>query len=408
MAPVNANADLAVGMSENVGKARVALGIIFFINGMTIATWASRIPAVQLKLGLGTGALGIALLSMAIGALISLTFAGSVCARFGSRTVIAATLGLLSLSLILPAYAPNLALLSVSIAAMGLVSATLDVAMNAHAVLVQRSCNQPIMSSFHALWSIGGIAGACTGAAMAYAGVKPELHFPAVAAALFVAGLVVTGGLFDAAADRAPSSQPQDNALSNVWRLTKSRFLLAISAIMFCCFLVEGAMGDWSTVYLQEVLHSEPGFAVLGYAGFSITMAVGRLCGDWLNKRLGESALVLGGSLFALLGLALVLVPLNAIVAVIGFCCIGLGVANIVPIAFTAAGNAKELDAAPAIALVALLGYIGLLVGPALIGFAAEILTLRIALALLSLLLIVMALISNGVVRGNHSQPDHL
>jgi MFS family permease len=149
---------------------------------------------------------------------------------------------------------------------------------------------------------------------------------------------------------------------------------------------------------LQEVLHASPGFAVLGYAGFSITMALGRLCGDWLNNRLGQVALVLGGSLMAILGLAMVLLPMNQISAVIGFCCVGMGVSNIVPIAFSAAGKTKDLDAAPAIAVVALLGYFGLLLGPALIGFAAEVLSLRIALGLLTILLLAMILVSRGVV----------
>ncbi len=402
-------AKLPGAMSKKIAKARLALGIIFFINGMVIATWASRIPAIQLKLGLSAGPLGIALLSMGIGALISLSFAGWICSKFGSQKVIFATVNLLCFSLIFPAFASNLALLSISIVVMGVISATLDVAMNAHAVLLQRNYEQPIMSSFHALWSIGGIAGACTGAAMAYANIKPELHFPGVAVVLFVLGMVITGWLVPSAADTASGAQPIGNALSNLLHLSKSRFLIVISTVMFCCFLVEGAMADWSTVFLQEVLHASPGFAVLGYAGFSITMAMGRLCGDWLNNRLGQVALVLGGSLMATLGLSMVLLPMNQVLAVIGFCCVGIGVSNIVPIAFSAAGKTKDLDAAPAIALVALLGYFGLLVGPALIGFAAEFLSLRIALGLLTILLLVMALVSRDVVGDDISatQPKH-
>lgn len=397
-------------MSKDIAKARLALCTIFFIHGMVIATWASRIPAIQLKLGLSAGPLGVALLSMGIGALISLSFAGWICGRFGSQKVIFATVNLLCFSLIFPAFAPNLVMLSISIVVMGVISATLDVAMNAHAVLLQRSYEQPIMSSLHALWSIGGIAGACTGAAVAYANIKPELHFPVVAVALFIVGTVITGSLLDSAADTASDAKPTGNALSSLLHLTKSRFLIVISTIMFCCFVVEGAMGDWSTVFLQEVLHANPGFAVLGYAGFSITMALGRLCGDWLNNRLGQVALVFGGSLLATLALSIVLLPMNQILAVIGFCCVGIGVSNIVPIAFSAAGKTKDLDAAHAIALVALLGYFGLLVGPALIGFAAEVLSLRVALGLLTILLLVMALISRDVVRDNTSdyQTNHL
>lgn len=179
--------------------------------------------------------------------------------------------------------------------------------------------------------------------------------------------------------------------------LSGSGFLLALSVMMFCCFLVEGAMGDWSGVFLQQSLKTDAGFAALGYASFSVAMTIGRLLGDKLNVKFGATAMVRYGCVVALIGLCLIIFPANPVLALFGFAFIGLGVSNIVPLCFTSAGNAPNMEPGPTIATVALVGYFGLLAGPPIIGFAAEVLTLRIALALLSILLISMILLARFV-----------
>jgi MFS family permease len=377
--------------------ARFAIGMMFFINGAAIATWASRIPAIQEKLALSTGNLGIALLSMAIGALAAMSFAGALSARIGSRPVIVWTMILTCISLVFPAYAPNLLLLSLAVISLGLFAGSLDVAMNAHAVAVERAYRRSIMSSFHALFSIGGIAGACFGAVMASMKVSIEVHFPISAALLLVTGLTCKNWLLPASADATGREVSGSLHLNTLKLLFNSQYLLALSIMMFCCFLVEGAMGDWSGVFLQQTLKTEPGFAALGYASFSVAMSVGRLLGDKLNEKFGSAVMVRGGSLFALAGLCLIIFPSNPLLALLGFASIGLGVSNIVPIAFTAAGNAPDMEPGPSIATVALVGYFGLLAGPPVIGFVAEFLTLRNALALLSILLIGMMFLARYV-----------
>lgn len=378
-------------------RARMAIGVVFFVNGAVVATWASRIPAIQTKLSLGTGNLGIALLSMAFGALAAMSFAGALSARFGSRPVIVWTLLFTCISLVFPAYAPDLLTLAISVAALGLFAGSMDVAMNAQAVAVERAYGRPIMSAFHALFSIGGIAGACFGALMASLRIGPESHFPAIACVLLAAGLICKKWLLPASADKTGAKVNASMHLDTLKLLASSKFLLALSVMMFCCFLVEGAMGDWSGVFLQQTLKTDAGFAALGYAAFSVAMTLGRLLGDKLNVKFGAAAMVRHGCVVAIVGLCLIIFPGQAVLALLGFAAIGLGVANIVPICFTSAGNAPNMEPGPTIATVALVGYFGLLAGPPIIGFAAEILTLRIALALLSILLISMILLARFV-----------
>ncbi|HEY9679889.1 MAG TPA: MFS transporter [Drouetiella sp.] len=383
--------------SDEPKKARLAISLVFFLNGAVVATWASRIPAIQDKLHLTTSTLGIALLSMAVGALAAMSFAGALASRFGSRPVIVSTMICTCLTLILPAYASNLFLLSASVALLGLFAGSMDVAMNAHAVAVERAYSRPIMSSFHALFSIGGIAGACFGALMAWFRVAPELHFPCCAIALLIAGLLVKNGLLPASVDATGAKVNGAIHLETLQLLCDSRFLAALSALMFCCFLVEGAMGDWSGVFLQHTLKTDAGFAALGYASFSVAMSMGRLLGDRLKEKFGSPAMVSGGSILALAGLCSIVFPGIPVLALVGFALIGLGVSNIVPIAFTSAGNAPDMEPGPSIATVALVGYFGLLAGPPVLGFVAEFVTLKYALALLSILLISMIFLARFV-----------
>jgi fucose permease len=338
-----ADPDLAAIIPNNLRMARFALSAVFFINGGAVATWASRIPAIQEKLALGSGQLGIALLSMAVGALIAMSLAGAMSTRSGSRPVIVWNMILSCFSLLLPAFAPNLVLLSLSVGALGLFLGSMDVAMNAHAIAIERAYGRPIMSSFHALFSIGGVSGAALGTLMAGMNVAPEVHFCISAVILLMLGLVSKRWLLPASADATGSKISASIHLETLQSLFSSKFLLAASIIMFCCFLVEGAMGDWSGVFLRQVLKTDSGFAVLGYACFSVTMCIGRLTGDAVIQKLGAFTVICVGCLVALAGLCLVIVPSNAISALFGFACIGIGVSNIVPIAFSCGGNAPNM-----------------------------------------------------------------
>ena len=375
-----------------INKARIACGAMFFLNGSAFSTWASRIPSIQDKLHVGTGLLGIALLSMAVGALIAMCFAGRLIANLGSRPAIGIMACCASAFLALAGLPDNLVVLSLVITLFGLTLGCMDVAMNSHAVVVEKTIDKPIMSGFHALFSIGGIFGACGGAAIAHLNIRPELHFFGVTIFLLLLNAASYRFLLPASVDKSTKAEGGVNIKQSLSYFTKDQALVAISIIMFCCFLTEGAIGDWSSVFMHSVLNTDTGTAALGYAAFSITMAIGRLSGDFLVARFGQLPMVRGGSVLAMLGLALVVLPCATPVpvSILGFGLIGIGVANIVPIAFSAAGNVKGISAASAIATVALIGYFGLLAGPPLIGFLAEIVTLRLALIVLAALLMTM------------------
>jgi len=391
--------DLTTLSKQATEKARTAAGLMFFINGSAFATWASRIPAIQEKLQLGPGLLGVALLMMAVGALTAMCFAGRWIEMRGSATVtVAAMVGaLIFLSVV--AFSGNLVALCLLVGVFGLLLGTMDVAMNSHAVVVERAYQRSIMSGFHAQFSLGGIFGSTMGAIMAHFAIKPEIHFALCAVFLALLGAYFQKSLLSSQADKNTSTESSGTMKNSLAHFARSKRLIALSTIMFCCFLIEGAVGDWSGVYLKGTLMADAGTAALAYASFSVLMTGGRFCGDWLNETLGKTMLVVGGSALALVGLLLIILFSNAWLAIAGFALIGLGVSNIVPIAFTAAGNVSEIPTGSAIATVALIGYFGLLAGPPIIGFTAELITLRLALLLLGALLVTMIVMAKWVKR---------
>jgi fucose permease len=376
---------------------RTAVGIMFFLNGAAVATWASRIPAIQERLNLDTGPLGLALLSMSVGAMIAMSLAGALSSSIGSRPVIVWTMYLSCLALILPAFATNLVFLCLSVVILGIFLSSLDVAMNAHAVAVERNHGSSIMSAFHALFSIGGIFGAATGALLAWLKIAPEPHFTGMAIFLCVLGFIGQRWLLPAEADATHAKISNTVHLETLQVMFGSKFIFAVSVILFCCFLVEGAIGDWSGVYLRKTLLTSQGFAALGYAAYSVAMCIGRLTGDIIIHKCGRLNVVRFGSLIALVGLALVVGFEVPAFSLIGFSLIGLGVSNIVPIGFTAAGRSQDVEPGKAIATVSLMGYVGLLLGPPLIGFAAQIVTLRVALGILGIMMVAMVVLSQFI-----------
>jgi fucose permease len=280
---------------------------------------------------------------------------------------------------------------------LGIFLSSLDVAMNAHAVAVERNLGKPIMSSFHALFSIGGIFGAAVGALLAWMKVSPEPHFVGMAITLCVLGSLGQRWLLPASADATHAKISNTVHLETLQCMFGSKFIFAVSVILFCCFLVEGAIGDWSGVYLRRVLLTSQGFAALGYAAFSVAMCTGRLTGDIIIHKCGRLNVVRFGSLIAIAGLALVVTFKMPALSLLGFSLIGIGVSNIVPIGFTAAGNSKDVEPGKAIATVSLMGYVGLLIGPPLIGFTAEVVTLRVALGILGITMIAMLALSRYI-----------
>ena len=368
---------------------RFAVLGIFFVNGVVIGTWVVRIPAIKENLGLGEGLLGVALLGAAVGALVAMPIVGALVSRLGSRRVVGTAALLLSVSLLMPALAPNLPALVLALAMLGAANGGLDVAMNAQAVAVERGYGRPIMSSFHAAWSFGGLAGAALGGLSASQGIGPLPHFSAVAVLSAIAFVVAYGSLLPSRADASEEGAP---AFAR-----PTRALLGLGIISFCVLLGEGAMGDWSAVYLDDTLNTGPGFAAAGYAAFSLSMAFGRLFGDRLTERLGPATLVRSCGALAAVGLGVALAVGQPLVALAGFACAGAGFSIVFPTALSAAGRTGTVATGPALAAVSTAAYTGFLVGPPFIGFLAELTGLGTALYLVVTLSVAVVVFAGAV-----------
>jgi len=378
-------------------SSQLAVAGVFSLNGFTFASWVVRIPTVQEKLALSEGPLGIVLLGGVAGSVMSMPFAGWLVSRLGSRPVVATSAFLTSLALPLLALSPSLPLLVLAFVFLGITVGALDVSMNAQAVAVEKGYGRPIMSSFHAAFSFGGLAGAASGGFVASLGVGIVPHLLGVAVLTAVATLPAYRALLPASTDVAGEGPAFARP---------TRTLAGLGAIAFCVLLGEGAMADWSAVYLSGPLGTGPGFAAAGYAVFSLTMATGRLIGDRLVQRLGAVTLVRSGGALAALGLGLSLTVGQPAVALAGFACAGAGFSIVFPVALSAAGRAKGAAPGPAIAAVSTAGYSGFLVGPPAIGFLAEAVGLGGALYVVVLLSATIALLSRTVEAATRGKGD--
>jgi MFS family permease len=373
----------------------------FLLHGLITSTWVSRIPAIQAALGLTNAHLGLCLLGTAIGSVIAIPLTGWLVTRHGSKHVTAwSTLGF-SVALVAPSLAVNAGTLFASLILFGAMAGTNDVAINAQAVAIEKATASPAMSRFHAMFSIGGMIGASLGGLVAARSIAPQLHL-AVASALFlVLSLVTAPLLFDAHDNRRERSQG----------LHPSRIppvLIMLAAIGFCMFLSEGAIADWTGVYLKQDLSANGGLAAAGYAVFSTGMALFRLLGDAVAARLGPVRTVRAGALLAAAGLTFALTAHSPLSALPGFALTGAGFSVIVPLVFGAGGRVDSVGSGAGIATVSGSGYIGFLFGPPLIGLVAQQASLHIALFVVVALSLLAAVMANAVREtGSAQQSTH-
>ena len=369
--------------------AQRAIRLVFLANGTIFAAWAPLVPLVRERLGLAEAALGLALLALGAGGILAMPLAGGLVARHGSRAVsVVAGVGFAAMLPMLP-LAPSGPLLALALFLFGATGGLMDVSMNAQAVAVEARGRRPIMSSIHGLFSLGGLLGAGVTTVLLALGLPPLLAAAPVAlggAALLVAQVP---WLLPREADHPGEGQGFVLPRGPVVGLG----LIGVAALM-----AEGSMIDWSGIFLTQERGQALRLAGLGFAAFSVAMAVARLAGDAVNQRLGPVAMLRGGALLAAGGfLAATALPW-AWAALTGFVLIGLGLANMVPLLMSAAGRQRDVAPGTAIAAVATLGYSGLLGGPAVIGFGAQAASLPVALGGVGLLLLGVAAAA-GLVR---------
>ncbi len=375
--------------------ARWGVGLIFFVNGAAFASWVSRIPALRAGLALGDGTLGSVLFAMSCGVLLSFPLAGKGAQLLGARQL--ALLAGVALLMMLPmpflvGIVPSLVLVMLEVgAALG----TMQVAMNVLAIDVQARVPRPIMSSLHGAWSAGGLVGAGVGSLAAHADVPPLGHLAGVAVALgallLLALVLLSRARLPARAGRA--SAPPRPSMS--FRRGGDRVLLGLGMICFCAFLTEGALADWSAVWLHDKAGASESMAALGYAVFAGAMTTMRMLGDRLLEVVGTVRLLRTLTALGTAALAGALLLARVDGAMVALLLLGLGMATVVPTAFAAAGRradaraggaAGEASEARAVALLSGFGYTGLLLGPPVIGWLAQATSLTCALGLLVLL----------------------
>jgi MFS family permease len=383
---------IAVASTPSVRAARVAATVIFFLNGVSVASWVVRIPDAQRALALSAGTLGLALLGAAAGALVAMPLAGRLVTRHGSRAVTCGASLAYAATLALPTVAPSLLLMIVALFINGAANGSLNVAMNAQASTVERVHGRPIMASFHALFSGGGLAGAAGGGLIAAGGWSATAHLAAMGGLMIVTTLAAARFMLPASTETPPHDETGDEATAR-----PGRRVILLGVLAFSVLFAEGAMGDWSAVYLRDVAGAGPGLAASGYAAFSIAMALGRVVGDRLTQRWGAPRMVGLGGLLAAAGIVLSLLDPGTRSVAIGFGAVGAGLATAFPSVLTSASRVPGMKAGAGIAAVATLGYTGLLAGPPIIGFVAQFTTLRGGMAAVALACVLTSMLAGSL-----------
>jgi MFS family permease len=361
----------------------------FVSHGLLFASWTAHIPQIKDHLGLSDGALGLALLGAPVGSVAAMMVVARILPRLGSKRMVQISMLGYILAGPLVGLAGSLAALFAALFAWGAFQGTLDVSMNTQAVTVERAAGRPLMSGFHACWSIGAFAGAGIGALGVAAGLPltPQLLLLAVPV-LLIAGGLATLMLPDPAsielADTGESASGQDRPRRTVARL--SRPVLILGAIAFASMLCEGASADWASVYLRGSIHVSAGEAGLGYTTFALMMVLVRLSGNWLLTRFPHRRLLPALAIVATIGFAAGLLGGSPVTVLAGFGCLGIGLALVIPTVNSAAGRLPGLSPGAAIAMVSAWGWAGFVFGPPIIGELASATSLTAALGVLPVL----------------------
>jgi MFS family permease len=366
-----------------VFRNRIAVNVVFFLNGFLYGNWSSRIPRIKELYGVSDQVFGFVLLTMALGAVAAMPFTGYAIMRNGTRRI-----GLLSIILycafvpLIP-FMPNWIVLMVLYLIIGIATGMLDVSMNAQGVMVEKQYGKPIMTSFHALFSVGMALGGWCGSFFAGTSLTLYHHFAIVGGLSFVMTLWVQSNLIN---DNYVRNEKTEGPL---FRLP-DKTLLSIGIITFCCMMGEGSMANWSVQYMESVAFSSKTLAPIAITAFAGSMTLGRIFGDRVRALIGDRMIIVIGGFLSACGLVVALIfPVPGVV-IAGCFLVGLGLSTIVPVAYSIAGNTENIPSGVGIAMVTTVGYSGFLLGPPIIGFIAEWKDLRFGLSIVAALLVLM------------------
>jgi len=362
---------------------RQATRVAFLVIGFVAAAWACLVPFAKANTELNEGALGLVLLCLGIGSILAMPAAGALSTRYGCRVVLTASSLVACAALPVLVTVSSAQLLAVVLFVFGAALGSADCVMNVQAVIVARASRRPLMSGFHAFYSLGGIVGAASISILLTLGVTPLNSTLVAVAAIVLAVWVAYSG-------QLPYGNPAEGPPFAIPR----GVVLFLGVLCFIVFLVEGSMLDWSAVLMTERRGTGPAQSGFAFASFSTAMAVGRLIGDRVVATVGRRAVVAGGALLAAGGIALATLVSVREVALLGYALVGAGCSNIVPVLFTAVGRQKTMPQAVAVPAITTLGYAGILVGPAGIGFIAQHSNLSVAFLVVAALMVAVAVSS--------------
>ncbi|MFT3902446.1 MAG: MFS transporter [Niabella sp.] len=356
---------------------RIAVSCFFFCQGLSFASWASRIPHIKSGLGLTDAGLGSILLMLPLGQLTAMPFSGRLVTRFGSKNVlrICAILYALCLTNVGLASAPWQ--LGLTLYFFGVVGNMCNISVNTQAILTEKQYNRPIMTTFHGVWSSAGFTGALIGLLMTSLNLSPYIHFWIVAAMVGI--IVVFAQRYLHPAKPAYSEKKPFFSKPDM-------ILVQLGIIGFCSMAAEGAMFDWSGVYFQQIVKAPPSLIVLGYASFMVMMATGRFLGDKVIQRYGRKLTMQVSGLLITSGLLLAVLLPHIVTATIGFLIVGLGVSSIVPTVYSSVGRVSKIPPGIALASVSSISFLGFLIGPPLIGYISQLANLRYSLGVIALM----------------------
>jgi MFS family permease len=356
--------------------------IVFFLMGSVAGTWAARIPEVKAHLHLSAGILGLALLGPAAGAVVAMAVVGALLVKVKPRRIVGTMFIPLGGLLCALSFVGSPWELFVTLVGWGAAMGTIDVAMNAEGTALQDAVGRRIMSRFHAAYSLGGLAGAGGGALAAATGLSVTVNFSIVGLLVLTFGVAASSAFSKTPVTTKPGSSSLDvERVRSPRRPKLSWSLVALSVIAFGCFLSDGAVNNWSAIYLHSSLKAGAGLAAVAYTAFSFAMAIGRLLGDHLAERIGPVRLVRLSAATATIGFAAALATGQVVAAMAGFVLLGLGMSFVVPLVFTTSSQLERPG--PSLATVTSFGYLGLLIGPALIGGIADAVGLPAALGVI-------------------------
>ena len=369
---------------------RIAAKTVYFMLGVGSGTFAANIPRIKENLELSPGMLGLALLCCSLGGFVAMQFAAPLIKKLGLRLLLSILAPLFPLVLILIALAGSFMTLAVAFAVFGGLTSIAGIAVNAQAIDIEKAYAKSIMSSFHALFSVGGLVGAAVGGLMAAQHLSVVASMAIIAVCLSVLGVMLIAKLFDVTKydfedDHTVIEKPHKHHKATWWRQ-----VLLIGGLIFICYLTEGAIADWTAIYMKEQYSAGPFIAVFAYMIFNACMTIGRFSGDAVIRRFGSLETLISGGFLAVIGLTVGLLSPTLVTALIGFGVVGIGLSVLVPILISMAGNLPGGDRDVAIARASTCGSIGLMTGPAAIGFVAEsynlLLAMMIPVALLAVL----------------------